>query len=161
MFISVLVINPKILDFLGFPTKNFRLFHDTDPRHPPTLDQCDIWRGKQIMRSLITQFSPDSCHFIHLQSTRPPQRTNLKYQLFFPLGERPSFTRAQNRTIKSFANLNLRVESIRAADVTTAVSKQNVNSIARISFPVSSLRNTILICCSYLYTFQFYNFPRN
>jgi hypothetical protein len=44
------------------------------PSHPPWLDHSNCtWRRVQVMKFLIMQFSPTSCHFIFLWSIYSPQ----------------------------------------------------------------------------------------
>jgi hypothetical protein len=44
------------------------------PSHPPwLLDSNYTWRRVQVMKLLIMQFSPTSCHFISLRSKYSPQ----------------------------------------------------------------------------------------
>jgi hypothetical protein len=44
------------------------------PSHPPLLDHSDyVWRGVQVMKVLIMQFSPISRHFISFPSKYSPQ----------------------------------------------------------------------------------------
>jgi hypothetical protein len=45
-----------------------------------------IWRRVQVMKLLIMQFSPTSCHFISLQSKHFPQHPVLKHpqSIFLP-----------------------------------------------------------------------------
>jgi hypothetical protein len=52
------------------------------------------------MESLITQFSPNSCHFIHLRSKYSPQHSDLKQpeSVLFPKRERLGFTPTQNKS---------------------------------------------------------------
>jgi hypothetical protein len=50
------------------------------PSHPPWLDHSNyIWRRVQVMKLLITQFSPTSHNFISLWSKYSPQHTVLRY----------------------------------------------------------------------------------
>jgi hypothetical protein len=49
------------------------------PSHPPWLDHSNYtWRRVQVMKLLIMQFSPTSCHFISLRSKYSPQHPVLK-----------------------------------------------------------------------------------
>jgi hypothetical protein len=64
----------------GFPTKILCAFvvfpmHDTCPVHliPSSL----TWREVQVMKLLITQFCPPSCHFTPLQSKYSPQHSEM------------------------------------------------------------------------------------
>jgi hypothetical protein len=55
--------------------------------HPPWLDNSNYTlRRVQIMKPLIMQFSPNSCHFISLRSKYSPQHPVLKHPMFLSLG---------------------------------------------------------------------------
>jgi hypothetical protein len=43
------------------------------------LDSNYTWRGVQVMKLLIIQFSPTPCHFTPLRSKYSPQDSVLKY----------------------------------------------------------------------------------
>jgi hypothetical protein len=67
--------------------------------HPPLLDHSNYnWRRVQVMKLLIMQFSPTSCHFIPLRTKYSAQHPVLKHRLslFPPYCQRSNFTRTQN-----------------------------------------------------------------
>jgi hypothetical protein len=90
---SVLVLLPNyVLAFsvvfflLAFPPISYMHSYLTHscymlcPSYPPLLDQCNYTlRRVQVMRLLIMQFSPTSCHLISLRS-KYPQHPVLKPQ---------------------------------------------------------------------------------
>jgi hypothetical protein len=56
--------------------------HSSSPTtsHPPWLDYSNYtWRSVQIIKLLIMQFSPTSCHLISLRSKYSPQHHVLKH----------------------------------------------------------------------------------
>jgi hypothetical protein len=72
----------------------------SSPAHPPRLDHSTYtWQRTQVMKLLVTQFSPPICHFICLQSKYSPQHTVLKHpqSTFLPKCQRPSFVPIHHR----------------------------------------------------------------
>jgi hypothetical protein len=62
---SILILSTHL--HLGLPCGLFPSGYMTCPPHPPWLDHSNYtWRRVQIMKLLIMQFSPTSCHFTSL-----------------------------------------------------------------------------------------------
>jgi hypothetical protein len=76
---------PSGLFFAGFPTVIIYAFlfspiRATCSAHPPWLNHSNYtWRGVQVMKLLIMQFPPNSCHFIPLSSKYSLQHPVLKH----------------------------------------------------------------------------------
>jgi hypothetical protein len=64
------------------------------PSHPPWFDHPNfVWRGVQIMKLLIMQFSLTFCYFPTLRSKPSPKNSVLKYpQSVFSQAKESSFT---------------------------------------------------------------------
>jgi hypothetical protein len=62
-----LLLTPPRIIYMHFSSP--RSCYMPCPSHPPWLDHSNyIWRRVQVMKFLIMQFSPTSCHFIPLRS---------------------------------------------------------------------------------------------
>jgi hypothetical protein len=89
----------SLISYVHNSTSHFPFMLHAVPSHPPWLDQYYYtWRLVQVMKLLIVQFSPTSCHFISLCSKYSPHHPFLKHpqSMFFPYNRRPGFTYTKN-----------------------------------------------------------------
>ena len=88
------------------------LYHTRYLSHPSYFSWFDhsnnIWWGVQIIKFLLTYFSPLPCYLVPHRTKYPPLHLILKYPqpMFFPQCERPNFTPIQNRQNYKFHTNN-------------------------------------------------------
>jgi hypothetical protein len=97
---------PSGLFPLGVPTKTlYVLFFSPCMPRAPSISPALIWSPEQYLVSstnielLIVHLSPASCYSLQLRPNLFPQRPIIRHPqpMFFPQGERPSFTPIKNK----------------------------------------------------------------
>jgi hypothetical protein len=89
-YVLVFVVVSFLLAFSPIPyiySSSPHSYYTPSPSHPPWLDHSNYtWGRVQVIKLLIMQFSPTSCHFVSFRSKYSPQHSVLKHphSVFLP-----------------------------------------------------------------------------